>query len=289
MAWPLRFPPNPSSDNILFRTLSYSRQFSYPLTLHEIWFWQIGSSFPKTRFSGWPYSASGLYFLKGQDHLVDVRKKRAVYSHNKWIVARKNIRLLSFIPTIDAIFVTGSLAMDNSPRYDDIDLLIVSRKNTLWLTRLSAVLFLSLIRARRHPRLKEHSSPRVSDKVCDNLYLDLNHLAIQPSGHGLYLAHEILQAKCVFDRGGVYRRLLDQNTWVRQHLPVAYKETLKQTNHEAMKPPKQNRLVNIFLFTINYLLFTVQYLYMRHRLTSEKIGLGYAFFHPQGPVRGRRT
>jgi hypothetical protein len=269
-----------SPRKTLLRTLSYSGRFGYPLTLGETWFWQIGSSFSKKELSRWPFSTAGFLHLKGADSLADTRNKRAVYSRNKWLIAVKYARLLSRIPTVYAIFITGSLAMNNSPKYDDVDVLIVARANSLWITRLLVILLLAFTRARRRPYLSPHSSPAVSDKICDNLYLDTDHLAIRPGGHGLYLAHEILQAKCVFDRGGVYYRFLTQNSWVKNYLPVAYKEIMKKFNNEKVSIPEMNTLLNIFLFTINCFLFTIQYLYMRPHLTGEKVSLGSAFFHP---------
>lgn len=175
--------------------------------------------------------------------------------------------------------------MNNCPRFDDIDIMIVTTPHTLWLIRLLVVCLLKVLHLRRPPHLSKHSSTRVNNKICDNLYLDFDHLAMKPCNNELYLAHEVLQAKCLFDRGGVHRQFLLQNSWAKKYLPIAYSETLKQCNHEAMKQFK----TNISLFTINYLLFTIQYLYMRPRLTHEKVGLGYAFFHPESPERSRRA
>ncbi len=278
MVWPRRPPRNPGKS--VLDTLSYSDQFDYPLTLSEIWFWQISSAFPLNKLSSWPFVTAGLYHLNERSHLISIRKKRALYSQKKWQIAGTIASLLKKIPAIQAVFVTGGLSMNNCPEFDDIDIMLVTSPHTLWFTRPVVVMLLRLLKLRRDPYLPEHSSPRVSDKICDNLWLDQNHLSV--SVRNLYTAHEVLQAKCLFDRGDIHRQFLVQNSWTEKYLPVAYSQTLRQCDEPAVSD-RRSVVLNVFLFTINYFLFTVQYLHMRPRLTHEKVGLGYAFFHPDSP------
>jgi hypothetical protein len=261
-------PPRPDPQKSVLLTLSYFDQFDYPLTLKEVWFWQPYTSYPITSLAP---------FYRSRHQPFSLRKKRLIYSQKKWAIAKKAIDLLQKIPTIQTIFVTGALAMDNSPRLDDIDIMVVTKPSTLWLTRPLAIILLRHKNLRRPPHLSEHSSLRVNNRICDNLWLDQDHLTI--STHDLNTAHEILQAKCLFDRGGVHRQFLLQNSWAKKYLPIAYRETLKQCDRKAVQSQRLT-IISIFLFTINYLLFTIQYLYMRSHLTHEKVGLGYAFFHP---------
>lgn len=267
----------------LSKPVFYSDLFDYPLTLSEIWFWQVNShlslakvkkffsrSFPKIR------SYEGFYFLVGRRSLIKTRQQRTVYSQLKLDYAHKVVSALSKIPTIQAIFITGSLSMNNCPRYDDIDLMIVASPHTLWLTRFAVVVVLTLLGIRRSPSLPEHSSPRVNNKVCDNLYLDTHNLQI--ANQNLYQAHEILQAKCVFDRSQIHLQFLQQNSWVSNYLPVAFHQILKKAriNHNP-----STYYAGIWLGAINLFLFVIQFVYMWPKITSEKISLGSAFFHPQ--------
>jgi hypothetical protein len=258
--------------------LSYSDNYSYPLTAQEVWFWQIQSTLSRPQVAKYLSSRSsfhGFYYLHRST--VNVRASRVVSSASKWRKTQLTAKLLRFIPTIQAIFVTGSLAMSNSPPDDDIDLMIVTAPNTLWLTRLLVITVLTQKGLRRPPYLPEHSSPKVCDKICDNLYLDGDNL--QLTTHNLYTAHEILQAKCIFERSNIHSQFLKTNSWVGDYLPIAYRQTLKS----IPKPPicnKQYAICNI-LWPINLLLFSLQYLYMLPRMTSERVSLGYAFFHPK--------
>jgi hypothetical protein len=267
MVWP--HPPNPRTS--VAQALSYSDRFDYPLTLTEVWFWQPYTAYPIILLAP---------FYKNRDQLLYLRKKRWKYSQKKWLIAKKAVEIIKNIPSLQAVFITGALAMDNCPRLDDIDIMIITTPHALWLTRLLIISLLKFHGLRRHPHLPEHSSVRVNNKICDNLWLDQKHLCI--TSRNLYTAHEVLQAKCLFDRGGVHRQFLVENSWAKKYLSIAYRETLKQCGSPAT-PNHQSKISNILLFTVNYLLFTVQYLYMRPRLTHEKVGLGYAFFHPNSP------
>jgi hypothetical protein len=263
--------PAPPLDEVVKNTQAYFSRFNYSLTSRQLWFWQHQSSYTYAQISR---------IYKPSQNIP-----RSPYSHKKLNLAKKIIFHLSRIPTIQAIFITGALAMNNSPELDDIDIMIITSPNALWLTRLLVILYLKSKGLRRNPHLPEHSSLRVSNKICDNLYLDLNHLAIQParpaggpsSHNATFLSHEILQAKCLFDRGGIHKRFLLANSWTKNYLPIAYSETMKQYSHSAIQPFSHYWI----LFPINLFLFAVQYLYMKPKLTSERVGLGYAFFHPR--------
>ena len=156
MAWPSSSLPQLKPFPSLLETLVYSDHFSFPLTPREIWFWQTGSP-PLTpsliSHTKWAHQSQGYYFLPGHNHLVSTRRKRALYSQKKWLVAQKTTALLRRFPFISAVFVTGSLAMDNCPLNDDIDVMIITRPHSLWLTRLPVILLLKVTGLRRHPGL----------------------------------------------------------------------------------------------------------------------------------------
>lgn len=263
--------PVPLPDS-LSDALRYSLRYSYLLDVHELWFWQISSHYSQKYIQTLdlrPFSSRQLLALK---------RNRRQYSKSKWFIARRVGDSLSRIPTISAVFVTGSLAMNNSPLEDDIDLFIVTIPHTLWLTRFIVVIYLTFAGLRRPPYLSEHSSPAVSDKICDNLYLDSRHLSVSPAN--LYLAHEILQAKPLFDKSGIQKQFLLSNTWVQKYLPVAYSHTVSPLRNSV---PASSLTGPLFLIlgVINILFFSFQYLYMYPFRTREKIGLGAAYLHPR--------
>jgi len=269
----------PPPDRSARSALKYFHRYNYPLTTQEIYFWQPQTSLPLSQIARLCVSDPHIFrhgdysSLSASPRLSRLRRQSRVLSTPKWEIARQVSKKLSQIPTILGVFVTGSLAMDNCQPSDDIDIMLITASDSLWITRFLVALYLKMTGLRRPPHLLEHSSPQIADKICDNLYLDLNNLQIKQS---LYLAHETLQAICLFDRGGIHRRFLEANSWVKSYLPVAYRQTLKKTSQLSISLSS-----NLIIKFINYIFYVIQYLYMQPRLTSEKIGLGFAFFHPR--------
>lgn len=208
---------NPVYKAIL-RTLAYADIFDYPLTEQEISQFLI-SELPQ-KILGLPQGVtqrSGLYFLKGREKIVAIRKKREKWSQDKLKIAERVAKWLKLIPTIKMVAVTGALAMNNADRDDDIDLLIVAAKNRLWLTRLLTVFLVELVARRRRPG-DPPAGGRVRDKICLNMFLDENHLAMLQNERDLYAAHEVCQLKPLWSRNNGYQRFLAANLWSQKFL-----------------------------------------------------------------------
>jgi len=249
----------------------YSSRFNFPLTPHEIWFWQVG-----THFSLQKLPQKFPRIVKPVSRLY-----REKISLLKWQESQKQLPRLAKNPFVLAIFVTGSLAVSNCTRNDDIDLMIIAKPHSLWLARLWYILTLSPSGLRRPPHLSEHRSARVRDKLCDNLYLEYPYFRVPHQN--LYIAHEILQAKPLYDPHSLRRQFLTQNSWVKNYLPVAYRETLK-TKPPSTAIPKLSYLLLTIYYSLNLMAFAFQYLYMLPKITLEKISLHQAFFHPRQVV-----
>ena len=204
MASPL--PPS------LRKTLDYFAKYNYPLTADELWFWQHGTRISKFKIRNLNSN------FKSQISNWQLRRQREKFSQVKWKIAKKVGESLRIFPTIAAVYVTGALAMNNCPKDDDIDIMIITSPNTLWVTRFFVNLF--LWRYRRLPG--QTSAP---NKICPNLWLDTRNLKLEI--RNLRVAHEILQAKVLWDRASVHQQFLHSNSWVSRYLPVAYRESTK--------------------------------------------------------------
>ena len=234
----------------LAETLKYFDKYDYPLTKEELEFW----------------SGAKVQKVSKRPKLEKIRKQREKTSLLKWGIAYSQAAKLAKLPFVAAIFVTGSLAMNNCKKSDDIDLMIITYPDTLWITRL--IYNLLFINNRRFPGVK--TAP---DKICTNLWLDIKNYKLKIKN--LYVAHEILQAKCIFDRGGVQYQFLKQNAWVKNYLPNAYKKSFENLKIKNLKLIK-----NYKLKIVNYILYYVQWLYMLPKITTERVSPGFAFFHP---------
>lgn len=249
--------------------VNYSARFGFPLSRHEIWFWQIGTNLPQKSLKNIRYSLP---------NPVN-RSERRKNSLAKMAFLQRYLAIITRNPFVSACFITGSLAVENCLPDDDIDLMIISRPHCLWLARAWNIVVLGWYRLRRPSGLSVHSSPKVSNKFCDNLYLDITNLQVFP--HNLYIAHEVLQAKPVFDPAGIARIFLKENSWVSRYLPVAYQQTLRSLPNRN-RPVRLPVLVHFVFRFLNYLFFLLQYAYMSPKITNERIFLTQAYFHPRG-------
>lgn len=204
----------------ILSTLAYADIFDYPLKEKEIYRFLISD----IRYQILDISKglkelpevsqkNNFYFLKEREQLVLLRKKRERWSKEKLKIAQKVANWLKIIPTIKMVAVTGALAMENSNKNDDIDLLIITSKNRLWLTRFLTVILLELVAKRRHPADKE-----VKDKICLNMFLDEGHLKVPEKEQDLFSAHEVCQLKVLWDKNGIYQKFLKANLWSKKYL-----------------------------------------------------------------------
>lgn len=225
-----------------------------------------------------------------QRQLLDIQAHQKI-SGLKVKKAKRIACFLSYFPPIRLIAVTGSLAMDNARVDDDLDIFIITRADTLWLTRFLVILFLKVMGLRRPTSLPEHHSPIVTDKVCDNLWLDEAALALPKNKRNLYTAHEVLQAKPIFDRGGTYAKFILANSWTKKYLANAYKLANSNFPSQYLAAKRRSRVfprdrrlrqgeVSGILKFLNHLAFRLQYSYMKSKITRETITVHSAYFHP---------
>ena len=213
-----------SNQQAIIRTLLYSSLFSFPLTKDELYRYIISnkkipiSSFEKAlRQSSYLVSKDGYYALMKNGEHIERRKKMQPWVVRKEQKAKKAAQLLSHIPTIYLISLSGSLAAGSARKDDDIDLFIVTQKNTLFITRLVVMILLSLtgLRRRRHEK-------NPSNKICLNMWMDTEALSFFRESGDLYTAREIAQTKPIFERKSTYSHFMRSNEWVQKILPHAF-------------------------------------------------------------------
>lgn len=291
-------------EKLILLTLGYTFQFDYPLTVNEVFLRLISTSNNKVlkrdflhaikvgiRSKKFYYSQGFLFFgaaFKSQfeiSKLIALRKKRTEYSNYKLHEAYKFIRLVSFIPFISGVAITGSVAVGNAKNSDDIDFMIVTQHNRLWITRLCVWFLVSLIGKRRvYSQLSEDGFSEImnqKDRWCLNMWLEETTLQLPKNSRSIYEAYEVVQAVWLFERGKIKNRFLFLNKWVARFLPnywtVAVAKPVEIKQVVSFKIPVLSQLFDI----CNYLFYLVEYSYMKSKITREKIGLRFAFFHPR--------
>ena len=279
-------------QNAILATLVYHDIFDYPLKIEEIQRYLIGEEAdPKKAQKAIETLVKNkkikkdktLIHLKGRKKIVERRQRRERFSKEKTKRAKFYSSLLKIIPTINLVAVSGALAMENAKMNDDIDLVIITSKNTLWSTRLLSNIIL-------HPFRRKAGQPHTKDKACLNLFIEQSSLKIPTQN--LYTAHEIAQMKPLWQRKNTYQRFLKANTWVKNYLPNWTPDTVnskwKIRELVSRKVEIVNRRSPYSPFTIHHSLVEhiealakwAQLKYMQKKITTEKVGEHQLFFHP---------
>ncbi len=292
-------------------SLIYHSIFDYPLTVAEIHRFLISDRPVSEKAakqeinnllkSGEILSKNGFILSSSIIHhslsVSALRLRRQKISAEKLEIADRSAKIISIIPWVKMVAVTGALAMENAGENDDIDLMIVAANNRLWIVRPMALLLVSFFFKRRRPAQKEMTNDEFrmmndkndhllfniqhstfKDTVCLNLWLDESALAIPAGQRNLYTAHELAQMKPVINKDGTYERMMTKNAWGKEYLANAWK-TFEGWQANRLKRSKNFQLFSLFNF-LNRLAFNLQFRYMKPKMTNERVSIHAAFFHP---------
>jgi hypothetical protein len=202
-------------ERAILHTLLYSDLFDYPLTPAEAAHYLIGRPGAPDEVraclarSSWlavrVIEMNGYLALRGREALIARRLDRAASSDRLWRRARRFIRALRALPFVRMIAITGSLAMKNCAVHDDIDVLIVTAPDRVWLTRALAIAVV-------------YAGKLCGDTLCPNYVISERALALDR--HTLFVAHEFAQMVPVYGLT-VYDCMCAANRWIQRVLPNA--------------------------------------------------------------------
>lgn len=184
------------NKNVLF-TIAYLNAMDFVPTTFEIWrhfidirgekkecdFFEVIKSLEQLEKQKIILSENGFWKLAGyvSDNFCQNRILKQKISIAKIKKAKKWMIFLGKIPFLRAVIFDGTLAMKNSNRESDWDVLIITEKNRIWLGRLLLSLFLGLVGRRRYGK-------KIKNKFCLNHYLSENGLILEEDG--VFVANE---------------------------------------------------------------------------------------------------
>lgn len=262
-------------NQAIYNTVSYADIFAFPLTLDELHRYLISAKPAEksaieraAKVDKRLFHKNGYYVLRGRSAFISQRKKNEKYVKKKMLSARIAMNVLKWIPTISAIFVTGSVGANNATKDDDVDFMIVTKTGWLWTTRLAVIMV-----SRYFGKYRTRSTKNVKNMWCFNMWLDETRLAVPQNARNLYTAHEVVQAVPVLNRRSMHDAFLAENRWVKNYLANSKVPTVIFGRRLGESGPLER------------LCFAVQCLYMQSALTTEKVGLHYAFFHPRNTAK----
>lgn len=106
------------------------------------------------------------------------------------------------------IGLNGSLTRQEANENSDIDFLIISKKNRIWVCRAISVLIMVLTGLKRYEN-------KISGRVCLNLYQTENHLAL--STHNKILARNYAYTLPLWQADDIFKRFAQANTWIKKY------------------------------------------------------------------------
>lgn len=259
----------------LVLTAAYCGQFEYGLTAGELWRRLIYKDHPfplRNIPRDFPLFVDKKISPKWQKH----RHQMQAVVRRKWQEVAFVLGWIQKIPWIDAVFITGGLAMSHATDGDDIDFLLITQVQRLWLCRI-IVTFISWVFGKR--RSWHGNEP---NSWCFNMWLERDHLAMPLNRQSIYEAYEVFQAKPVWQRNSTLSDWYDQNQWISRWCPN-WAESLQigkvhmSTKKENTSQPHRSRFLDI----LNSAAYKLQYLYMQKHISQELVTPAQAFFHPR--------
>lgn len=265
-------------DKAKLLTLAYHDIFDYPLNHGELIKWIPGEKALRNYKikSSISIETKGKYiFLEGKSDIAGKRIVRERIWRRKIKIAKQSAEILKFIPWIAMVGITGSLAMKNCNQDSDIDLLIICKKKTLWLSRLFSILLLTFFGI----SIRKSGDKVEKDKLCLNMWLDETSLSWPASERNIYTAHEICQIVPLINKDKAYEKFIWMNKWVKDFWPNAVKFSSVYKSFSSRSISQYlNILISLFLEPFA---FRFQYWYMKSKITNEEISFNKAIFHPK--------
>ena len=270
--------------------LAYSAVFEFPLSAEEVFrrLWRFaGETLPtqaeidfllhKLFSMGVIGKNDDLWYLVRQPQAPANRKLWTNNSKNKLQQAAPIISFLAKLPWVVGVAITGSVAVNSAHADDDVDFMIVTEPNRLWLTRL-LTLIVAMKSGKRRSFAKEEPN-----SWCFNLWLTTNSLAVPPERRSLYTAYEVCQAEWVINKHQAAQQFLADNLWAEATLSnfYIYRSNVNFTLEQKIKLTTRLAIFTWILSLLNGAFFLLQIIYMMPHRTTERVHWDYAWFHPK--------
>ncbi|MDZ4672680.1 MAG: hypothetical protein SH821_17600 [Phototrophicales bacterium] len=224
----------------ILQTVAYADIFDYPMTIAEIHRYLIGTTAtPQAVAEGvgrligrYVADCEGYICLVGREGIIKIRQHRAKIAQNLWNHALQYGRVVGNLPFVKMVAVTGSLAVDNTDKEGDIDLMIITTPKRLWLCRLLVI------------GIVKRGIKRDGITLCPNYFVTTN--AMNITDKNPFTARELAQMVPLvgFD---VYEHFRTLNNWSHEYFPNAHTPPERSMTDDVMSFRK--RLSEVLLKT----------------------------------------
>jgi len=249
-----------SLDKAIKKTINYAQKFGSNITEREI---------VERLISNQIYSENEILKSLKEMNLTDKINPWKKDKLNKTMNLGKILN--KYFDDILFLGISGSVSTGHPKKNDDIDLVIITKKNKLWITRfwLRIMVFLKKIPHRKYGQLEN------KDEFCFNFWLDEENLLLPKKRQTLQSATDLIMMIPIFNKNKVYEKLILKNDWVKKYLATGYSQKVSSIKYLV----SSIKTTNILNQLINPLFFWPQYWYMKKKITSEEISYHQAFFY----------
>ena len=204
--------PTRIQELAVLRSVVYASLFDYPLTLAQLRATLVEVSADEATVAAWWRHSEflqaaiehrdGWYFPAGRGDLVHTRSRREVLSRDLLERDRRLIALVSRMPFVRMVAVSGSLAHLNAERSADLDLFVITAPHRVWSVTLSVLVIARLLGWRK--------------RMCLNYVISEAALTIGPAD--LFSANQIIHLRPIVGHD-VFAAFINANPFVRQFYP----------------------------------------------------------------------
>jgi len=250
------------------KTLAYAKDFGMELNLEELWQRLISRQVyarieVKKAVKKMGLNLGGKNGKETRKKMMEAKRVLKKIADND-----KNILFLG---------VTGSVAGGNAKENDDIDIMVVCKKNRLWWCRWRLKIFLK----KKGIKHREAGKREEQNAFCFNLWMEEDSLKIPLSRQNKKTAMDLILMKPVIKREKNYEKFMRKNFWVKKWVATGYKNKKRRKGEKGKNGPKVHREKekNLVLDIVNLFMFWGQYVYMKPKMKGELVEFRRAFFH----------
>ena len=246
--------------NDIEKTIAYAKKYGAVLSREQLWFRLLSDKKYSLGEIKEKFPISNFQFLKNYEN--DKKIKLAKELVKKHLFKFKDILMVG---------VTGSVAAENAKASEDIDIFVICKKDTLWLTRLKLRLYIKL---NNIPHRRYGKKEKAND-FCFNLWMDEDNLLVPKLKQNQKNAVDLIMVKVLLNKNNIHKKFVLENNWVKKYVANGYNQ-LRITNYELRIKKTKTSIIKI---AINYLAFVGQIIYIRLKGPIKFINLRQAFFH----------
>jgi hypothetical protein len=247
-------------DEAIKRTIGYAKAYEGGLDKEELFVRLISSrAFPRKAVN----KASRKWVLPQSNRKKNARAKLNIAKELAYRIG-KNFDKVLFVG------ISGSVAAGYPKGEDDIDLVIITKKDTLWLCRLQIWIWAK----RNKIEMRSYGGKEVKDAFCFNVWLEEDYLAVPKGKRNLRSAVDLILLTPLVDKGGLMRKLVKSNMWAKKYVATGIREIWKREKQRERIPGS-----SLIARAGNWGCYFLQRGYMARKITGEIVNRKQAWFH----------